>query len=503
MVVTCVIGKDGRKYYFRDGRRITHDEGKKSRVKCKEKISKKVTRSRKKSVKRYKKNCIKRSQIPLRSFQEKAVNFLMKKNNDGLLLVHGTGSGKTLTAVAAGECFLDKNPRGKVVLVAPAGLLTNFKKNLEDYGNIINIDAYHLYSFNKFMNLFKAHDPVKCKNTLFIIDEAHNYRNYIKTKTEYSKRFESAMHCAMSADKRLLLTATPFVNKLSDFIPLINFLYGEKIVGRYSEYKAKKTEYYLSNMLSDESIDIFKKLMKGKIDFVEIGKDKNFPQVKQHFVNVPMTKEYQKKYDMLIGGAELDWVFEDPSAFYNAHRRAVNLAAFKYYSLKLNKIIEKIKKGKTLIYTNWIDFGIKPIKEVLNSKHIKYRIFSGQSTAKEKEEAVKLFNEDKIDVMVITRAGGEGLDLKGVRNLVILEPVWHQSGLEQIIGRAVRYKSHTHLPSSKQKVDVWKLVLINHGTKDWRDFDNSTSGDAILYQIIERKQHMNQEINRILKSVSI
>ena len=56
---------------------------------------------------------------------------------------------------------------------------------------------------------------------------------------------------------------------------------------------------------------------------------------------------------------------------------------------------------------------------------------------------------------------------------------------------------------SKQKVDVWKLVLINHGTKDWRDFDNGTSGDAILYQIIERKQHMNQEINRILKSVSI
>ena len=54
--------------------------------------------------------------------------------------------------------------------------------------------------------------------------------------------------------------------------------------------------------------------------------------------------------------------------------------------MKLNKIIEKIKKGKTLIYTNWIDFGIKPIKEVLNSKHIKYRIFSGQSTAKEKEE---------------------------------------------------------------------------------------------------------------------
>ena len=443
--------------------------------------------------------------MALKEFQKKAVKYI--DNHSGLMLVYGTGVGKTLTAVTAGECFLDKNPNGKVVFVGPASLLTNFKQNLENYKNIKNPGAYHIYSFDKFMSLFKTHNPVDCKNTLMIIDEAHNYRNYLQAGGKLSKRFESAMDCAMAASKRLLLTATPFVNKFTDFISLINFLHGKKIVGNYAEYARGETEYFIPSDISKDSIETLKKLLKDKVDFIDLGKDLNFPTVKEHFINIPMTLEYQNKYDKLIEGQQLDWKFTNPNKFYNAHRRAVNLAANNYYSLKLNKVIDKIRAGKAVIFTNWIDFGVKPVKEILDKNNISYRVFSGKSSKNEKEQAVSLFNKDKIDALVITRAGGEGLDLKGVRNLLILDPVWHESGLLQIIGRAVRYKSHEHLPIDKRHVDVWKLVLINNGTTNWKDPDNLDrrygSGDALLYNIIERKQKMNEEIIRILKSISI
>ena len=51
-----------------------------------------------------------------------------------LLVVHGTGCGKTLSAVTASQCYLDKNPRKRVVFIGPASLLTNFQKELKAYG---------------------------------------------------------------------------------------------------------------------------------------------------------------------------------------------------------------------------------------------------------------------------------------------------------------------------------------------------------------------------------
>jgi hypothetical protein len=52
------------------------------------------------------------------------------------------------------------------------------------------------------------------------------------------------------------------------------------------------------------------------------------------------------------------------------------------------------------------------------------------------------------------------LDLKGVRNVIILEKGWNQASDEQVIGRAIRYRSHAALPPEQRVVDVYHLVLI-------------------------------------------
>ena len=111
--------------------------------------SKSKSKARSRSRKNLSKGCVERSNFPLRNHQKKIVNYLDK--NDGIIVIHGTGTGKTLTAVTASQCFLDKNPGKKVIVVSPAALIHNFSKELENYANYKHLERYEFYSFSKFL----------------------------------------------------------------------------------------------------------------------------------------------------------------------------------------------------------------------------------------------------------------------------------------------------------------------------------------------------------------
>ena len=68
------------------------------------------------------------------------------------------------------------------------------------------------------------------KNNMLIVDEVHNLRNLNLKSEKQGKRSKAVLKCATKAQKRLLLTATPFVNDLTDFIPIVNYLYGKIMI---------------------------------------------------------------------------------------------------------------------------------------------------------------------------------------------------------------------------------------------------------------------------------
>ena len=72
--------------------------------------------------------CIDQSNIPLDTHQRRVVEFLQRDKVRGLLVVHGVGTGKTLTAVTASQCFLFKNPKSTVFVVTPTSLQQNSNK---------------------------------------------------------------------------------------------------------------------------------------------------------------------------------------------------------------------------------------------------------------------------------------------------------------------------------------------------------------------------------------
>ena len=447
-------------------------------------------------------NCIERSRLPLRPHQIRVAEYMM--HEDALLVVHGTGLGKTLTAVTVSQCFLDEFPDAKVIFIGKSSLLTNFKKEIVAYGSNPESGQYEYYSFDGFWNLVKSGRNPACRGNLLIIDEVHNLRNPSTKKTQ------AIVKCAMTARKRLLLTATPFVNSVQDFVPLVNMLYADNIAG------IKRSDgalYTIPKTLDESAMGRLGAVLMDKVDYEDTRDERYFPYERIEYVSCPMSREYYERFEPLSRGQELfGIVFTQPQRFYNAYRRLVNQAGQEYFSAKVERALPILRAGQSIIYSNWIEFGVKTIQNVLKSSGIEYGTFSGETSPVQRDKLVSDFNRGKLKTLIITRAGGEGLDLKNVNNVIVLDPPWNDASLRQIIGRAIRYKSHWKTPAQRARltpeqrtVNVYLMVLTEPGVTEWElaEGEGTKSGDRLLYRIIRRKHNDTAAMNDAMRRWSI
>ena len=73
-------------------------------------------------------------------------------------------------------------------------------------------------------------------------------------------------------------------------------------------------------------------------------------------------------------------------------------------------------------------------------------------------EDPKYLHGEIISCIGITSAGAEGISLRNVRQVHIMEPYWNMVRLEQVKGRAVRICSHSDLPLAERTVDIYTYV---------------------------------------------
>jgi superfamily II DNA or RNA helicase len=402
-------------------------------------------------------DCVERSDIKLRDLQKRVIEYM--NYNDSLLVVHDVGLGKTLTSIGVSECFLDENENHRTIIVCPASLVTNYKKEMIKYGvkraHAVN---YTFYSFEKFLNFSRSNKPVFCdKNTLLILDEIHNLRN---TK---SHRYDAVLNCVLKAKKRLLLTATPFVNRISDYVILINLLYGKILV----QEKFDNAIFDTIDRFNDHNIYKVCKFLEYRIDIKDNNDRTHFPTSQEQFIHVDMSKTYYMRYVKLMMNQEIDELsFSNPHKFYNGYRRAVNYAGGKeYITNKLSRAVPIMKSGKTFIFTNWLQFGTSVITKILKKEGLTFRLITGKINMSDRTRIIEEFNDDKFNVLIITRAGGEGISLKGVQNVVVLDPTWNYASIYQVIGRAIRYNSHVHLPEEMRHVNIYLMIARPPSTK--------------------------------------
>jgi SNF2 family DNA or RNA helicase len=290
----------------------------------------------------------------------------------------------------------------------------------------------------------------------------------------------------IKAKKILLLTATPFVNRLTDLIPLINILHRNDRTKRRIDDK---------DNLYQKSLVNIGYLLNRKVSYFNEKSPEFFPEVRVHKIVTRMSRSFFQRYKKAL---DVGLFGSIPELYYNGFRRAVNAVGVEeYLNQKMDDVLKIIKNGEqTLIFTNWLENGVEVLKSVFEKKGVRYTVISGDVLPAERLGIVNQFNMKSVQVLIITMAGSEGLDLQETRNVIILDPVWNKAYMDQIIGRAVRYKSHISLPPEERYVDVYNLILESLD-------EEVPSGDELLYSIIERKTEKLKDVEEILKEVSI
>jgi hypothetical protein len=192
-------------------------------------------------------------------------------------------------------------------------------------------------------------------------------------------------------------------------------------------------------------------------------------------------------------------------------------------SPKMLLILENIKKSEGLcfVYSNFRTLeGVELFSKVLDfngydkfnigntSNGNRYAIYSGMEDEILKKEILKVFTspENKygniIKIILATSAGSEGLDLKNIRQIHIMEPYWNQMRIEQVIGRGVRRDSHIDLPEKDRNVEIFRYFSILP-KKNIAISKEKISTDEYIEQISLKKQNIINEILLSFKECSV
>jgi len=459
----------------------------------------------------------------LQEHQQRVLDKL-KTDVAGLILVHGLGSGKTLSSIAAAEELgFDAD------VVVPASLRENYRKEIAKFTEGDSKD-YSLKSYNEVASNEFALSPKE--KQLLILDEAHRLR---ERSTKATKAIEGS---SPSYNKRLLLTGTPIINRPDDLVALLNIVSGdsslnsEKFKEDFIAHKRVSPGFFARLMgVKDGSIPVVKNPNKFKKKFSRFfdfhgGSTDEFPEVEEEKIQVEMDPLQQEIYDGLLDKNPIlaykvrknlppsKTESRQLNAFLSAVRQVSNTpVGFSKKELDINnapklksiadRVIESYKKdpkNKSVVYSNYLSSGVEPIADSLEREGIPYAIFDGSLNDKKRKEIIDAYNSDKINTLLVSGAGSEGLDLKGTRSLHVTEPHWNDARIRQMIGRAARFRSHSHLPKEDRKLNVFKYQSKPKRSFFQRLFGSKVTGtDEYLEELSRQKDELNNQFLDLIK----
>ena len=162
------------------------------------------------------------------------------------------------------------------------------------------------------------------------------------------------------------------------------------------------------------------------------------------------------------------------------------------------------KKGEKYTKKEPIDYEWDPIsaKKKTPFKRAKYIVLSGNKNfSPNNEDEIKALtsernqNGENIKIVIGNVVASEGLDLKNVREIHILDPWFHLSRIEQIIGRGIRFCSHIKLEKPERNVTVYLHVAGTNPEKE--------SIDTYTYRKAEEKASIIGQVETVLKENAI
>ncbi|HAT4289537.1 MAG: DEAD/DEAH box helicase [Clostridium perfringens] len=427
----------------------------------------------------------------LRPYQKEGFKWINEITDLGFggVLADDMGLGKTLQIIA----FLLSQKKSKSIVVVPTSVIYNWMDEFEKFAPSIKIGLVHgskskrdkvLRDFKRGLGIKVEEENLKEKsyekydvllttygtlkndekayeNLSFdycIIDEAQNIKNPAAQATLSVKNIKSRCNIA--------LTGTPIENNLMELWSIFDFVmpgylftkdrFRERFIldeSNLSELKSLITPFILRRLKEDVLSELPEKLEKKYL--VEMkGKQK---QLYSFYVkaiknqlneNKSSEKSGRDKINLFSYLTKLREICLDPSLVVPDYTGG---------SSKLTVVKEIVKdaseSGKKILLFSQFTSVLKKIEEDFKKEDISYLYLDGGTSAKDRVERVKKFNEDSnIKVFLISlKAGGVGLNLTSASVVIHFDPWWNPAVEDQATDRAHRF-------GQENKVEVIKLV---------------------------------------------
>ena len=442
-----------------------------------------------------------------RDYQKRFIEDWSLSVQELVILYYGVGSGKTMIAVNCAEQFTEITPNSSVYFLTPASLVLGTIKEMYDRG----IDparkdqnGNYIYNFVSYQQLLGSTLNFK-QNSLLIIDEAHNLRNFVSKplfEKESARKYKATGNYSLVGNKvaqalltsevsfvrTIMMTGTLLVNSSRDLEALMSIGYKKMPLLNLEE-----TNYNI--MMSDEKS--FKIYYEGLLSFYRIAQ--NYPTMpKKNYIIQPIL---DKTLYMLSGKEAM---YEDPY-YMNTRNQSLNEKVKFIIDLILEKPNEKF-----LIYSQFLsvlegkqqreevedeqgnkkvvkvprDVSSRVLKDALNKNKIPFLVITGELSAVQKLNLVKKYNEDVVRVLLFTLSIKEGISFKETNNIIIIQPYWNYAIMEQVLARGIRLNSHKL--GQKSTVNLYFLI----GCKDNSDKNVKWFADA--------EQIMNNDIKNLI-----
>ncbi|WP_322874529.1 DEAD/DEAH box helicase [Clostridium perfringens] len=427
----------------------------------------------------------------LRPYQKEGFKWINEITDLGFggVLADDMGLGKTLQIIA----FLLSQKKSKSIVVVPTSVIYNWMDEFEKFAPSIRIGLVHgskskrdkvlrdfkrglgikieeenlkEKSYEKYDVLLTTYGTLKndekaYENLSFdycIIDEAQNIKNPTAQATLSVKNIKSRCNIA--------LTGTPIENNLMELWSIFDFVmpgylftkerFRERFIldeSNLSELKSLITPFILRRLKEDVLSELPEKLEKKYL--VEMkGKQK---QLYSFYVkaiknqlneNKSSEKSGRDKINLFAYLTKLREICLDPSLVVPDYTGG---------SSKLTVVKEIVKdaseSGKKILLFSQFTSVLQKIEEDFKKEDISYLYLDGGTSAKDRVERVKKFNEDSnIKVFLISlKAGGVGLNLTSASMVIHFDPWWNPAVEDQATDRAHRF-------GQENKVEVIKLV---------------------------------------------
>lgn len=378
-------------------------------------------------------------------------------------------------------------------------------------------------------DLFSKEGELKPDGEKRLLESANGYVSYVRGENPYT--FPYLITPKMYADKHssfLLPNPTVQFNEKEIAVPLKYIdLYGVTLSAQ------QEAAYYsVLGQLNDtmEDFDLLDSL----------GYNELLKPIQTLIISYPVEKNY------MTGEEGLSHVMQYKTTKTEFEYKETPLRGmFEYdrlgeYSAKMKTVLDHIihSEGTVLVYSQYIMGGIIPFALALEEYGFKRYGEKKMSLFKDKKQDVNVFNLEKkpdykgtvktaryaiisgdkllspnvneeisaltqnnvhgerIKVVLISQAGTEGIDLKNLRQVHIIEPWYNLNRIEQIIGRARRNCSHKELPLDERNVQLFLHCAYLSDPKE-------ETLDHLIYRMAEKKSIKIGKVTRLLKQASV